>query len=78
MTVNEPSLRTGTVIVHPDHGKGVIVCQYEEDGWDMVEVHWQSLNIIMEHRTMSLRKQLTEAREPATTTNLWAALAKED
>jgi hypothetical protein len=27
---------------------------------------------------MSLRKQLTEAREPATTTNLWAALAKED
>ena len=78
MTNTEPSLRTGTVIIHPDHGKGVIVCQYEEEGWDMVEVHWQSLNIIMEHRTISLRKQLTEAREPATTTNLWAMLAEEN
>lgn len=44
----------------------------------MVEVHWQSLNIVMEHRVLSLRKQLTEVREPATKNSLWAMLAEEE
>ena len=74
---NAPSFRTGTVIIHPVHGKGVVVCNYEENSFDMVDIHWQSLNVIMEHRLESLKKQLTGATPPATSKSLWAKLAEE-
>lgn len=75
---NEPSLRTSTIVTHPEHGKGVIICNYTEDDIDMVDVHWQCLNIIMEHRAESLRKQLTGTTPPATNAiSPWAALAEE-
>lgn len=75
---NEPSLRTATIIIHPEHGKGVIICNYTEDDIDMVDVHWQSLNIIMEHRVESLRKQLTSTTPPATNApSPWTTLVEE-
>lgn len=75
---NTPSLTTSTVVIHPEHGKGVIICNYEENGTDMVDVHWQSLNIIMEHRVESLRKQLTGTVQSATSLSPWLALLAEE
>lgn len=76
---NTPSLATSTIIIHPEHGKGVIICNYEDEVLgDMVEVHWQSLNIIMEHRVTSLRNQLTGIVEGGKKSNLWAMLANEE
>ena len=76
---NAPSLRTGTVIIHPDHGKGVVICHFDDpELGDCIEVMWQSLNIIMEHRTESLKKQLTVSQFPARSISPWAALAAEE
>jgi hypothetical protein len=76
---NTPSLQTSTIVIHPEHGKGVIICNYTDDTLgDMVEVHWQSLNIIMEHRVDSLRKQLTSTQFQDKRLNHWAMLADED